>query len=150
MCRWLDYWGSRSDKKGFILAFFFLRRVIVAHNISTVMVNFLETLIQNIPCVWMCSRIDLVHFVRTVNAETHYLNPFISHRGFMMCKTYVRQSILIYSVDFSVKDLEKIVLSKISLKKKKVNLYIGLFPISRSHTHTHKKSITRSSRNLLT
>lgn len=134
MCKCLGYWGYGSDKKGFTLAFFSLRRVIVVHNSSTVMVNSsLETLIQNIPCVWMCSRIDLVHFVRTVNAEAHYLNPFISHRGFMMCKTNLRQSIWIYSVDFCVKDLEKIVLSKTFFKKKKVNSHIGLFPISRSH-----------------
>lgn len=67
----------------------------------------------------MCSRIDLVHFVRTVNAEAHYLNPFISHRGFMMCKTNLRQSILIHSVDFNVKDLGKIFFSKSSFNKKK-------------------------------
>lgn len=62
----------------------------------------------------------MVHFVRTVNAEAHYLNPFISHRGFMMCKTNLRQSILIHSVDFNVKDLGKIFFfQKVLLIKKK-------------------------------
>jgi len=36
----------------------------------------------------------------------------------MMCKTSLRQSILIYSVDFSVKDLENIFLSKAPFEKK--------------------------------
>ena len=146
VCKWLDYWGYGNDKEGFILAFFFLRSVIVAHNSSTVVVNS-ETLIQNILCVWMCSRVNLVHFVRTVSAEAHYLNWFLSHRGFMMCKTNLRQSISIYSVDFSVKHLEKIVLSKTYFKKKKVYLYRGFFPISRSYQKKIIECITRSARN---
>lgn len=83
----------------------------------------------------MFSRIDLVHFVRTVNAETHYLNPLISHRGFMIYKTNLRQSILINSVDFSVKLPEKIILPKVSFEIKKIYLQIGLSPISRHHNN---------------
>jgi len=65
----------------------------------------------------------------------------------MMCKTNLRQSISIYSVDFSVKHLEKIVLSKTYFKKKKVYLYRGFFPISRSYQKKIIECITRSARN---
>lgn len=142
MRTWLGYCGFGSDVKFhssflFLFSFFFLRISIVTHNDSAVMINaYLEKLIQNIS---VCNSIDFVHFVRALNAQAHYLNPFISYKIFMVCKPNLRKSILIYSVDFSVKDLVKIFLSKVHLKKKRrkknVYLHIGFFfLIIRSHS----------------
>lgn len=79
-----------------MLAFFFLRRVNVAHNSSTVVVNsFLETLIQTIPCLnvqqnWFGSLLSCecwstlfksIYFSQQIHdvqnqSETIYLNIF--------------------------------------------------------------------------